>query len=109
MAKSNPEQEVPAPRLRFIVITGVFTIGTGVLVYRLLEDWSWVDSLYFSVVTLSTVGYGDLTPQSDAAKLFTVFYIIVGIGIFAALVNFLIKRAAVNRLQKRLSRHQDNH
>ena len=34
------------------------TLLTGTLVYHLLEDWSWVDSLYFSVVTLTTVGYG---------------------------------------------------
>lgn len=52
------------------------TLLTGTVVYHLLEDWSWVDSLYFSVVTLTTVGYGDLSPTTDLSKLFTVVYLV---------------------------------
>jgi voltage-gated potassium channel Kch len=40
-----------------------------------------VNAIYFSVVTLGTVGYGDITPTTDAGKLFTVFYIIFGLGV----------------------------
>lgn len=43
------------------------------------ESWSTVDALYFSVVVMSTVGYGDLTPSTAGTQLFTVFYILVGI------------------------------
>jgi Ion channel len=57
----------------------------------LLEDWSPLDSLYFSVVTLATVGFGDLHPTTDPAKLFTIFYIIAGLGILAAFVSELTK------------------
>lgn len=96
-----PEEQ---PRIRYIALMGLTTIAAGATFYHYIEEWSWIDSLYFSVVTLSTVGYGDITPQSDEAKLFTIFYIIIGIGIFAAVVNFLIKRAAVHRIQKRLAR-----
>ena len=35
----------------------------GVLVYHWLEGWSYLDALYFCVVSLATVGYGDLTPR----------------------------------------------
>jgi voltage-gated potassium channel Kch len=52
-----------------------------------LEGWSYVDSLYFSVVTLTTVGYGDFSPQTNAGKLFTVLYIIIGVGIILAFIN----------------------
>jgi hypothetical protein len=96
--------EIPAPRIRYIALVGLATIGTGVVAYRYLEDWSWIDSLYFSVVTLATVGYGDLTPQSEEGRLFTVFYIVVGIGIFAAVINFLVKRGATRRIEKHLSK-----
>ncbi|CAN5863566.1 hypothetical protein BH23ACT4_BH23ACT4_07370 [soil metagenome] len=54
-----------------------------------LEGWSWVDSFYFTVVTLTTVGYGDLAPSGDISKLFTVFLIVAGVGFILAFLNFL--------------------
>lgn len=58
----------------------------GTIMYRLLEKWTWVNSFYFSVSTLSTVGYGDLLPSTDMSKLFTAFYILAGVTVsFAAL------------------------
>lgn len=61
----------------------------GTLVYEFVEGWSFVDSFYFSVVTLATVGYGDHAPTSDIAKLFTSFYILVGVTTFLLFVNEL--------------------
>jgi voltage-gated potassium channel len=58
---------------------------SGTIFYRSVEGWSWVDALYFSVTTISTVGFGDLTPQTDIGKLFTIVYIFVGVGVFVAL------------------------
>ena len=69
---------------------GVLTAGLvagGAFFYRQVEDMSWVDSFYFTVVTLTTVGYGDLAPETTAGKVFTVAYILIGIGIFVALVS----------------------
>lgn len=59
----------------------------GVLVYHWLEGWSLVDALYFCVITLATIGYGDLTPTTPEAKLFTIFYVINGIGILVGLFD----------------------
>lgn len=61
----------------------------GVLVYHWLEGWSYLDALYFCVVSLATVGYGDLTPTTPLAKLFTIVYLINGIGILLALFDRL--------------------
>ena len=62
-----------------------------------LEGWSTVDARYRSIVALATVGFGDLVPTTDAAKLFTVAYILFGIGILAAFASELTRyrRAAV--------------
>jgi hypothetical protein len=59
----------------------------GVLVYHWLEGWSYLDALYFCVVSLATVGYGDLTPTTPLAKLFTIFYVINGIAVLLAVFD----------------------
>ncbi len=73
------------------------TIGLGTVFYHFTEKLSWIDSFYFSVVTLATVGYGDIVPQTPAGKLFTSFYILIGIGIIAGFANILVRRAVLRR------------
>jgi voltage-gated potassium channel len=70
-------------------VAALLTVGT--IVYSILEHWSLLDSLYFSVVTLATVGYGDLHPTTDLAKIFTIGYILTGIGIVAAFASEVAK------------------
>lgn len=72
---------------RELLITTMIVIAFGAVVYSYLEDWSWIDSLYFTVVTLTTVGYGDFAPQTDGGKLFTIFYIVIGVGIILSFIN----------------------
>lgn len=84
-------------QFRLLALVSFFTLGLGTVVYRHIEDLSWVDSIYFSTITLTTIGYGDITPQTDAGKLFTVLYVIVGIAIIGAFANAFIRRAAIRR------------
>lgn len=72
---------------RDLIYTTMVVLGLGTVVYHFVEGWRWIDSFYFCVITLTTVGYGDMTPQTDAGKLFTVFYILVGIGIILTFIN----------------------
>jgi hypothetical protein len=71
----------------------------GTVVYRLLEDWSWVDSIYFSVIAVTTVGFGDISPSTDASKLFTVVYVLTGIAIVTAYLHARMSRASAKRLR----------
>jgi voltage-gated potassium channel len=65
-------------------LVGIIAIGT--VVYHTLEGWSWADSFYFSVCSITTVGYGDLAPTTEGARLFTAFYVLVGVAVaFTAL------------------------
>ena len=86
------------PEGKVLLVGAASMVGVGTVVYHFLEGWSILDSLYFSVVTLATVGYGDLTPTTDLAKLFTVGYITVGIGIVAAFASELTKFRKTERL-----------
>lgn len=72
---------------RDLLLTTAVTLGVGTIVYHLVEGWSWIDSLYFSIITLTTIGYGDFSPKTDGGKVFTIFYIIVGIGIILSFIN----------------------
>lgn len=59
----------------------------GTVVYHWLEGWSYLDALYFCVITLATVGYGDLTPTTPVARAFTIVYVINGVVILLALFD----------------------
>ena len=72
---------------RDLLLTTSIVIAFGSIIYHYLEGWTWIDSIYFSVITLTTVGYGDFSPQTDGGKLFTIFYIIIGIGIILSFIN----------------------
>lgn len=74
---------------RELLYTTFITLLVGTVVYHFLEGWSWIDSMYFSVITLSTIGYGDFSPTSDLGKIFTIIYIIVGVGIILSFINTL--------------------
>ena len=56
-------------------------ILAGGIIYSNLEGWSFVDSIYFSAVTITTLGYGDFVPETQAGKIFTILFSISGIAI----------------------------
>lgn len=70
-----------------VAISSLFGwIGVGTFGFTRLEDWSWIEAFYFSVVTITTVGFGDLVPTNDMTRLFTAIYILIGVSIgFASL------------------------
>ena len=72
---------------RDLLVTTLVTLTGGTIIYHVLEGWRWIDCVYFSVITLSTIGYGDFSPQTDGGKLLTIFYIILGIGIILSFIN----------------------
>jgi hypothetical protein len=80
----------------------MFTLLIGMLFYHLVEGWSWLDSAYFCVVSLATVGYGDLSPDTPLARLFTIIYLVNGIGILLALFD-RIRLVRTQTVKKRLA------
>ena len=66
-------------------------ITVGVLFYSVVEGWSFVDSFYFTIILLATIGLGDLAPTSEASRLFTSIYAIVGFGIIGTLVHLIVR------------------
>jgi voltage-gated potassium channel Kch len=77
---------------KLLAMSAALLIVVGTVVYSAIEHWSWIDSLYFSVVAVTTVGFGDLTPSTDGSKLFTVFYVLSGIAIISAWLSERLRR-----------------
>lgn len=67
-------------------------IGLGTWAFHALEDWTWAESFYFSVATLTTVGYGDIHPTTDEARVFTAIYILIGVGIVITALTLIGSR-----------------
>ncbi|PIR47989.1 hypothetical protein COV06_01145 [Candidatus Uhrbacteria bacterium CG10_big_fil_rev_8_21_14_0_10_50_16] len=77
--------------LIFVVLAALLVGGT--IIFQRLENWTWIQAFYFSVATVTTVGYGDLAPSSDTSRLVTSVYallsiplLLFGIGIVGELV-----------------------
>ena len=77
------------PEFRGIATITLITIAFGTWFFYRYEPTitNGVDALYFTVITLTTVGYGDFSPTTTGTKLFAIFYIFVGLGIIGGFIS----------------------
>ena len=90
----------------YIALTLLLTVITiGVLGFRFFSDYSWVDSLYMTIITMSTVGFGEVAPLDDSAKLFTIFLIITSVLILgyslSVITEYIVGKSDPKRVQYR--------
>ena len=67
-------------RLEFGILLLLILLTTGVVGYAAIEGWSFMDALYMTVITVSTVGFEEVQPLSTGGRVFTIFLIILGVG-----------------------------
>lgn len=112
MSELRPEKEAEheAERinryLRGLAGLALIALLAGAVFYHFVEKLNWLDAFYFCTITLATVGYGDITPHTPAGKIFTIGYVVVGIGIIGAFANLLLKRNVGRRELKHEARSQ---
>ncbi len=86
---------------RLLIAATIFTLGFGTVFFHIVEKWSWLDAYYYSVITLTTVGYGDFSPETRLGRFVATIYIFVGVGIIALFIQNVVKR----RGSKFVSKH----
>jgi voltage-gated potassium channel len=84
---------------RFLLALVISLLLSGTVFFTLVEGWSVLDSIYFSVTTLTTVGFGDPAPATAAGKIFTMLYIFVGLGVIGGFINVLAKHTFARRMR----------
>jgi hypothetical protein len=90
------------PEFRPVLGMVAITVGIGTAFYTVVERWGVIDSLYFSVVTLATIGYGDLAPATRIGKIFTILYVFTGVGILGLFLSTVARSSTRNALQDRV-------
>jgi voltage-gated potassium channel len=88
--------------LAFAALLFLTLLVTGVAGYRVIEGWPLIDSLYMTVITISTVGYGEVQPLTNAGRLFSALLIISGMGVVAYCINIFAQtmiEGQINRLR----------
>jgi NADH:ubiquinone oxidoreductase subunit 6 (subunit J) len=81
---------------KIFAIAGIYIVF-GAYTYHVLEKLTWLDAFYFVVVSLGTIGYGDITPKTNSGKIFTIFFVIFGLAIFSTLITNIVVRARERR------------
>jgi hypothetical protein len=84
-------------KIEIVISTLAVILAIGTIAYHNLEGWSYVDSFYFTGVTMTTIGYGDLTPTTDISKIFTVFFAFAGVSVSL----FALTLIATNYFERR--------
>lgn len=76
----------------------------GTVFYVIVEGWSVVDAVYFCSMSLATVGYGDVVPDTDVGKVFTVVYVLCGIGVLVSFFTSLTAKTLALQAERRRAR-----
>ncbi|NPA06382.1 MAG: potassium channel protein [Chloroflexi bacterium] len=86
-----------------LLVASLVLIGT--VGYRVLENYTWLEALYMTLITLSTVGYGEVRPLSEQGRVFTMGLIVLGVGtgayLFSALTEYIISGELQGTLERR--------
>jgi len=94
-------------KFSYAIIAFIILLVIGTFIYSFVEGWSYLDSLYFIVITVTTIGYGDFAPQTDLGKIFTIFFSFLGIGMAFYFFSLFGKYVYKKTFQTELKEHHD--
>jgi voltage-gated potassium channel len=78
----------------------------GVIGYMLIEGWSFFDSLYMTITTISTVGYNEVNPLTPIGRVFTIALIVLGVGVFFFIITIIAEYIIAGHLVGAIGRRK---
>lgn len=91
------------------VCLSILLLALGTAGYVIIESWPVMDALYMTVITLTTVGYGEIREISNAGRLFTIILIVMGVGFYLYVVSYIIQFLVEGRIREVLGRRRLEH
>ncbi len=88
------------------VALSIALLALGSIGYMAIEGWAFLDALYMTVITLATVGYGEVQIVSPKGRIFTIILILLGVGYFLYVVSGIIQFLVEGRIRSVLGRHK---
>ena len=93
-------------QLTISVCTCIAVVLFGTSGYMIIEDWDFVDAFYMTVITLTTVGFGEIHELGDAGKVFTVLLILAGVGVILYIISMVTQFVVEGRIREVLGRRK---
>ncbi len=93
-------------RFYFIATLLLLIFVVGISGFMLIEQWGFFDSFYMTVITITTVGFGEVNALSDVGRLFTSFLILGTFGTFAYLISTITSLVASGELGKEIKKYK---
>ncbi|WP_299890801.1 TrkA family potassium uptake protein [uncultured Lacinutrix sp.] len=114
---SNPLIKLFRSKISTALFLLIFVVIIGVFGFKIISNYSWVDALYMTVITITTVGFGEVQPLDDASKVFTIFLILSSVVIvgyaLTLITEFILSKNNIEELkqkkmQKKIDSFQDH-
>ena len=109
---SNPIIKIFRSKLNTAVVLLILVLIIGVIGFKSISDFSWIDAVYMTVITVTTVGFGEVHPLDQEAKIFTIILILTSVIIVGyalkVITEYIISRNNINELkQKKMQKKID--
>ena len=109
---TNPIVKIFRSKLNTAVVLLILVLIIGVFGFKIISDFSWLDAVYMTVITVTTVGFGEVQPLDQESKLFTIILILTSVIIVGyalkIITEYIISKNDINELkQKKMQKKID--